>query len=128
LPTDAGLQLVSALQSQIPAEPEWCVPLDRGFQWWPGHLSQRVWADPLRQVGSHEFSRVHIESDFLRGVSDSEHVLKLTAYANRLTTVSAVVFNADETRIRLHTSSRCVGGRSGSCSGGGTNGRPVAGR
>jgi hypothetical protein len=101
---DPGLQLVSALQSQLQVEPEWCVPLERGFQWWPGHLSQRVWAEPVKQIGSHEFSRIHIESDFLRNVDVSEKILKLTAYANRLTTVSAVVFQPDERRIRLHTS------------------------
>ena len=102
--SDPGLQLVAALESELRIEPEWLVPLDRGFQWWPGHLSQRVWVDPLKQVGTHEFSRVHIESDFLRHVEASEKLFKLTAYANRLTTVSAVVFNDDEKRIRLHTS------------------------
>ena len=102
--SDPGLQLVSALQSELQIEPEWSVPLDRGFQWWPGHLSQRVWADPFTEIDSHRFSRVHIESDFLRNVDESEKVLKLTAYANRLTTISAVVFNPDEKRIRLHTS------------------------
>ena len=105
--SDPGLQLVSALRSQLQVEPEWCVPLDRGFQWWPGNLSQRVWADPLKQVGSHEFSRLHIESDFLRNVDESERVSKFTAYANRLTTVSAVVFHPGERHIRLH-SSICV--------------------
>jgi hypothetical protein len=102
--SDPGLQLLSALKSELQIEPEWSVPLNRGFQWWPGHLSQRMWADPLKQVGSHQFSRVHIESDFLRNLEQSEKVLKFTAYANRLTTVSAVVFNSDERRIRLHTS------------------------
>ena len=102
--SDPGLQLVSALQSELQIEPEWLVPVDRGFQWWPGHLSQRVWADPFTEIGSHKFSRVHIESDFLRSVDESEKVLTLTAYANRLTTISAVVFNPEEKRIRLHTS------------------------
>ena len=88
-------------------EPEWCVPLDRGFQWWPGSLSQRVWADPVKQVGSHEFSRLHIESDLLRNVDESQRVSKFTAHANRLTTVSADVFHPGERHIRLH-SSICV--------------------
>ena len=102
--SDPGLQLLAKLKSELHIEPEWSVPLNRGFQWWPGHLSQRIWADPLTQLGSHQFSRVHIESDFLRNLDQSEKALKFAAYANRLTTVSAVVFNSDEKRIRLHTS------------------------
>jgi hypothetical protein len=97
--SDPGLQLVSALQSELQIEPEWCVPLRRGFHWWPDHLAQRIWADPPRQVRSHRFSRVHIESDFIRDVAESDKVLGLVAYANRLTTVSSVVLRPDERRI-----------------------------
>jgi hypothetical protein len=104
LSSDPGLQLVSALQSQLQVEPEWCVPLDRGFQWWPGHLSQRVWADPLKQVGSHEFSRLHIESDLPWDAELSGKVRKFTAWANRLSTVSSLLFNPDDGCIRLHAS------------------------
>jgi hypothetical protein len=102
--SDPGLQLVSTLQSELQVEPEWCVPLERGFHWWPGHLAQRVWADPPMQIRSHRFSRVHIESDFLGGVAESDKVLGLVGYVNRLTTVSSVVFRPDEHRIRLHVS------------------------
>jgi hypothetical protein len=102
--SDPGLQLVSALQSRLQVEPEWCVPLDRGFQWWPGQLSQRIWADRLTQVGSNQFSRLHIESDFLRNAEASDRILMFTSHGNRITTVSAVVFHSGEKRIRLHAS------------------------
>ena len=64
----------------------------------------------MRPGGSRSFARVHIESDFLAEVEGSEKTLKLTAYANRLTTVSSVVFNRPSRCIRLHAS-MCVSER-----------------
>jgi hypothetical protein len=47
---------------------------------------------------------VHVESDFLRDVAEPEKVLRLVSAANRMTTLSSVVFNSELGRMSLHAS------------------------
>lgn len=75
-----------------------------GFTWWAGALAQRVWAGTARDVQGVSMTPVHIETELLAGVEPSGDVIERLAGINRLATLSAYVWSADDRRLRLHAS------------------------
>ena len=68
LSTPAG-DVLSAIKSQLGIDPQWLSPIPDGFEWWPGRLAQRIW------VEDGDSPRVHVESDFLRDVPETDRDL-----------------------------------------------------
>jgi hypothetical protein len=88
--------VLSAIKSHLGVEPEWLADRPDGFEWWPGPHAQRIW------VEGNDSPRVHIESDFLRDVPETDRTLVLLAHGNRFVTFSAHVYK--DKKVRLHAS------------------------
>ncbi|MEP6592775.1 MAG: hypothetical protein ABJC51_03740 [Acidobacteriota bacterium] len=97
MPATPISHVLSALRDTLQIEPEWLVEHPRGFDWWRGTFAQRLWFDAA------EPPRLHIETDFLRGLPANDATLERIAYSNRFSTGSALVLSSDGT-LRLHAS------------------------
>ena len=62
--------ILFTLQRELRVDAEWVMPIDNGFQWWPGPLAQRIWIEDT------EPKRLHIETDVLRHVAIDENDAK----------------------------------------------------
>jgi len=60
--------VVEAVRRQLQVDAEWLAPVDRGFHWWPAAFKQTVWAEPPFRDDGFVLSRVHVQTDFVRGV------------------------------------------------------------
>jgi hypothetical protein len=88
--------VISTIKTQLEIEPRWLFARPDGFEWWPGRLAQRIW------VEDGDSPRVHIESDFLGDVPETDRTLGLVAIGNQFVTFSALVFH--DNQVRLHAS------------------------
>ena len=88
--------VLSAIKTQLEIEPQWSVARPDGFEWWPGRLAQRIWVEDGDSPG------IHIESDFLREVPETDRTLSLVAIGNQFVTFSALTFG--HRTLRLHAS------------------------
>ncbi len=101
--TDPGLELLAHLFETLKPGPKWCVSQPRGFTWWGHRLAQRVWAEPPRREGGLG-CHVHIVCDLLRDVGDDPAALEALNTANRLASLSSVVWDREQGRVSLRCS------------------------
>ncbi len=101
--TDPGLELLAHLYETLQPGPEWCVTQPRGFTWWGHRLAQRVWAEPPRREGGLG-CQLHIVCDVLREVGDNPAALEALNTANRLASLSSVVWDREQGRVSLRCS------------------------
>jgi len=90
--------ILFTLQLELQVDAEWVMPIDNGFQWWPGPLAQRIWIEDT------EAKRLHIETDVLRNVAIDEKNMGLVAYGNRFAMFNALILRSDDLSLRLHAS------------------------
>ena len=90
--------ILFTLQRELRVDAEWVMPIDNGFQWWPGPLAQRIWIEGT------EPKRLHIETDVLRNVAIDEKNMGLVAYGNRFAMFNALILRSDDRSLRLHAS------------------------
>lgn len=90
--------ILFTLQRELRVDAEWVMPIDNGFQWWPGPLAQRIWIEDT------EPKRLHIETDVLRHVAIDEKNMGLVAYGNRFAMFNALILRPDDQSLRLHAS------------------------
>lgn len=98
---DPGPDIIDLVYGMMKVDEQWSVREDRGFTWWGHRLRQHVWAEPPRRSEGCDVVKLHAESDFLRGVTESDDVLLRIAATNRLATLSSVVLETDG-RLRFH--------------------------
>jgi hypothetical protein len=68
---DVGLRVIEFVHRLLQIDAEWTEARERGFTWWPGTFSQTVWAEPPYEDDGIILSRVHVQTDLLRGVPDT---------------------------------------------------------
>jgi hypothetical protein len=90
--------ILCTLQRELRVDAEWVMPIDNGFQWWPGPLAQRIWIEDT------EPKRLHIETDVLRDVAIDEKNMGLVAYGNRFAMFNTLILRSDDRSLRLHAS------------------------
>jgi hypothetical protein len=100
---DFGLETVEFLRERLQVDDEWAEPIERGFRWWAGPLAQSIWAEPLFDDGGVLMSRVHIQTDFLRGFRGqaTEQEAGLLALMKHATLSGPVRRAGDPTRLAL---------------------------
>lgn len=97
-------RVIDFVHDRLQIDEAWSIRDAHGFTWWAGALAQRVWAGAPRDVQGVEMTAVHIETELVSGVVGSDDTLARLASINRLATLSAYVWNADDRGVRLHAS------------------------
>ena len=99
-----GCRVLDRVYELLSIDAEWSVKGDRGFTWWPGSLAQRVWVEPGRDDDGFSGQRLHVRTDFLKGiVPDGAMLLKLNSLAKH-SALSAPILNAESGTLELGTS------------------------
>lgn len=68
---DVGVRVAGQVHRLLQIDAEWTRPRERGFMWWPGTFAQSVWAEPTYEDDGVILSRVHVQTDLLRGVPEA---------------------------------------------------------
>ena len=100
---DCGRRALDLLFDSMMIDECWSTREERAFQWWGQGVAQRAWAEPPREDLGEPVSLVHVETDFLRNVEDSD---KTYEELNRLQTLSALcafIYLPSEKKIRMHS-------------------------
>ncbi|AKU92636.1 hypothetical protein [Vulgatibacter incomptus] len=102
--SDLGQRTLEQYRSAVSIDPEWSVPTERGFVWWPFRQAQRVEAsEPWRDPEGHWCARVAAETDLVVAPPSGEIDAKLTAMAFSVA-LSGVVRDPQTGVVRLRTS------------------------
>ena len=99
---DVGVRVAGFVYRLLQIDAEWTAPRDRGFAWWPGTFAQSVWAEPPYEDGDVTLSRVHVQTDLLRGMPDAG-VPALAPYMRAAALSGFVRDAADPGVLRLAT-------------------------
>ena len=105
--TEAGLNIIRRIYQTCRVDAEWSVWDERGYTWWGGRLSQRLWVDD--SIEDEEFSLypMHARTDILRGVKPSDENYATLARVNRDATYSALCLDPDSGTVFSHTRYNC---------------------
>jgi hypothetical protein len=98
-----GSQVIDYVYAQMKISEKWSLRQERGFTWWGHTVAQRVWADPPREDNGQPITRIHIETDVLREVSDTPQLLTELGLVNRRATLSALVLDTRTSRLGYHS-------------------------
>ncbi len=97
--SDVGLRLVDSLYEQLMIDDEWAVRRKRGFTWWAFRLAQHVEvSEPFWSIDRYVCS-VRIWTEVVRDVDASTDPAILLAGVNAYTTLSAVVWDEEESTV-----------------------------
>lgn len=102
---DPGLEAVRSLREALQLDPEWTLDGERGFDWWPGPLCQRVSArEPVEDQGL-RLALVEVSTHLATGLTGSDRELAaLTEFNARAASMSALLAEPGEpSRLLLRT-------------------------
>ena len=99
---DLGLHVLRKIHDALEVPGEWTLEAHRNFTWWPHRLAQHVWAEPPRMSNEIEVARLHVSTDLLRKVPDTESTVDRLSALNRFATLSALVWERESGEIVLH--------------------------
>lgn len=100
---DCGRRALDLLFESMMIDQEWSTREERAFQWWGHGHAQRAWAEPPREYQGGHVSLVHVETDFLRNVEDSEKTYEELDRLQMLSALSAFIYLRGEKKIRMHS-------------------------
>lgn len=100
---DCGRRSLDLLFESMMIDEEWSTREERAFQWWGHGHAQRAWAEPTRDDLGEPVSLVHVETDFLRNVEDSDKTYEDLDRLQTLSALSAFIFLPSEGKIRMHS-------------------------
>ncbi|HXY41315.1 MAG TPA: hypothetical protein VEQ10_16695 [Vicinamibacteria bacterium] len=99
---DLGLELVMDVRRRAEAAEHQCLDWPGGFTWWPGGVSQRVWAEPSFALEASPSWRVQVRSGFRTAFDGSPTHLSALTLDMTASALSAVVRDEDDrTRLEL---------------------------
>ena len=82
---------------------DWSTREERAFQWWGHGHAQRAWVELPRDDNGTPVSLVHVETDFLRNVADTEKTCEELDRLQMIATQSAFIYLPREGKIRMHS-------------------------
>lgn len=94
--SDPGRTVVDHIYSTLQIDAQWSVRGERGFTWWGKDYAQRVWAEPPFVEDGLVVSRLHARTDVVRGFSASREKLTMLASLNKLASLNAFVWDAQQ--------------------------------
>lgn len=97
-------RVIDFVYDRLQIDEEWSTREAGGFVWHAGPLALRVWRGAPRSVQNVSMTAVHIETDLVHGVAESDDILARLAGINRLATLSAYLWSAGDRTLRLHAS------------------------
>lgn len=97
-------RVIDFVYDRLQIDEEWSTRDAGGFTWCAGPLALRVWHGAPREVEGISMTAVHIETDLVNGVVESNEIRAQLAGINRLATLSAYVWSARDRTVRLHAS------------------------
>lgn len=100
---DCGLKVLDFLFKSMMIDADWSTRGERAFQWWGHQLAQRIWAEPPRNDLGEMVSLVHVETDFLRNVQDSDKTYNQLNNMQFLSSLYAFIYIPSEKKIKLHS-------------------------
>ena len=101
--TDCGSKALDFLFESMMIDQEWSTREEMAFQWWGHGHAQRAWAEPPMEERGVQVSLVHVETDFLRNVEDSDKTYKDMDLMQSIATLFTFTFLPAEGKIRMHS-------------------------
>ncbi len=100
---DYGQKVLKFIFESMMIDDGWSIKEERSFKWWGHQLAQSVWAEPPRQEHGGLISLVHVETDFLRNVPETEKTYELLNTIQGISSLYAFVYYSSEKKIKLHS-------------------------
>jgi hypothetical protein len=110
---DFGQKALKLIFEGMMIDDAWGIKEDRAFQWWGHNLAQRVWAEPPRDELGELINLVHVETDFLRNVQDTERTYVELNKLQSISSLYAFIYLPSEKKIRLHSTAYVYEGNFG---------------
>lgn len=100
---DPGPETIFFVYKSMRIDDEWSIKLPRGFIWWGHQHLQHVWADDCRRDAGVDVTLMHVETDFLRNVRDSQQTYEALNELNSGASQFAFIYYSKQRSIRLHS-------------------------
>lgn len=97
-----GAELLDELERNLSVEPGWVVIGPGSRTWWLTDLPQRIWADPIVELGGGQWIRLHASAVVATGVIPSAQTYEAIAAENMASIMSALVLDAGRGELSLH--------------------------
>ncbi len=99
---DAALRALADTRQMLQIDDRWTVAESRGFTWWAGALSQRLWAEPTVDDAGTVVARAHAETALLRDVPDTPHTVSTLEALNGAPTLGAYLWDRERGTVSAH--------------------------
>ena len=101
---DVGPEVIRFIYSKaMRIDDEWSVTAPRGFTWWGHQLAQRVWAEDCRKDDGVDVTLMHVETDFLRNVENTQQTYEALNDLNAGASQFAFLYDPENRYIGLHS-------------------------
>ena len=100
---DCGRRALDLLFESMMIDEGWSAREESAFEWWGHGHAQRAWAEPPREDLGEPVSLVHVETDFLRKVEDTDKTYEGLERLQELSALSAFIYLPPEGKIRMHS-------------------------
>lgn len=110
---DCGLEALDFLFSSMMIDECWSTHDERAFQWWGQGTAQSARAEPPREYMGETVSLLHVETDFLRNVIETEKTYEELDRLQMISALSAFIYLPSEGKIRMHSAVYIHGGNYG---------------
>lgn len=98
---DVGPQVLRDIYQAMSIDPEWSVWSDRQFTWWGWKFSQTIRASQPYKSANHTVTNIVAVTDFLSNVPDTSHTHSVITALNGLASMSAVLWDPIQRKVRL---------------------------
>lgn len=99
---DVGRSVIEAVYKLMQIDARWSLRAEREFSWWGHRFKQRVWADSPHRSYDETVTWVWARTDVLRDVRDRPRTYSAIAELNRLSAMSALIYDPETRRVFLN--------------------------
>ena len=101
---DIGIRAIDYVYSTMQIDDEWSVRSDREFTWWGCTLSQRVWAEPLREIMKAPAVLLNARMKLSFQVEESDELYQTLSMFNAHATLGALAYDPVRSEVFYHSS------------------------
>jgi len=101
---DNRFWVINEIFSNMQIDQKWSIRSKDRFTWWGHHFKQKIWVDPPLEKNSIFFSRIHIETDFMKCPKRSENIDIQLARMLRLSSLSGLVHDPEKGCLKWYSS------------------------
>src|SRR5271166_3467111 len=79
----------------------WSIRQPRSLAWWPHRVSQRIWAEPVREDDRFAVCKIHAETDMLKELPPTQKTLAYLALANSNASLNRYIYDPQRMKLKL---------------------------